>query len=62
MPTAQQKSGDFSQTFTSANALIKIYDPQTTVSLSEADNEKLMNLLEEIDAHDDVENVFTNAA
>ena len=30
VPTALQKSGDFSQTFTSANALIRIYDPQTT--------------------------------
>jgi len=29
VPTALQKSGDFSQTFTSANALIKIYDPLT---------------------------------
>jgi len=27
-----KKSGDFSQTFTSANALIKIYDPLTTVA------------------------------
>jgi hypothetical protein len=32
VPTAQQKSGDFSQTFTSANALIRIYDPLTTVA------------------------------
>ncbi len=32
VPTALQKSGDFSQTFTSANALIKIYDPQSTVA------------------------------
>ena len=32
VPTALQKSGDFSQTFTSANALIRIYDPQTTVA------------------------------
>ncbi len=32
VPTAQQKAGDFSQTFTSANALIKIYDPQTTIA------------------------------
>ncbi len=32
IPTALQKSGDFSQTFTSANALIRIYDPLTTVA------------------------------
>ena len=32
VPTALQKSGDFSQTFTSANALIRIYDPQTTIT------------------------------
>lgn len=38
------------------------YDAQTTVALSEEDNEKLMKILEAIDSHDDVENVFTNAA
>src|SRR6266568_3958672 len=32
VPTALQRSGDFSQTFTSAGALIKIYDPLTTVA------------------------------
>ena len=32
VPTALQKSGDFSQTFTSAGALIRIYDPLTTVA------------------------------
>src|SRR6267378_5078106 len=32
VPTTMQKSGDFSQTFTSANALIRIYDPQTTIA------------------------------
>jgi len=31
VPTALQKSGDFSQTMTSAGALIRIYDPLTTV-------------------------------
>ncbi|HWC97709.1 MAG TPA: TonB-dependent receptor [Candidatus Sulfopaludibacter sp.] len=31
VPTALQKSGDFSQTFTSSGALITIYDPLTTV-------------------------------
>ncbi len=31
VPTAQQMSGDFSQTMTSAGALIRIYDPMTTV-------------------------------
>ena len=38
------------------------YEAQTTVPLSKEDNEKLMELLEIIDAHDDVEQVFTNAA
>lgn len=38
------------------------YDPQSTVSLSPEDNEKLMKILEEIDVHGDVEDVFTNAA
>ncbi len=37
------------------------YTPKTTVPLSESDNEKLMELLEKIDSHDDVEEVFTNA-
>lgn len=37
------------------------YEPQTTASLSDTDHEKLMGILEEIDAHDDVEEVFTNA-
>src|SRR5882672_10067578 len=32
VPTALQRSGDFSQTFTSANQLIRIYDPLTTVA------------------------------
>jgi hypothetical protein len=30
VPTALQKTGDFSQTFTTAGALIRIYDPLTT--------------------------------
>ena len=38
------------------------FEPTTTVTLSEDDTEKLMKVLEEIDAHDDVEDVFTNAA
>ena len=38
------------------------YEAQTTVPLSEEDNQKLFVLLEKIDAHDDVENIFTNAA
>ena len=38
------------------------YEPQTTIPLSDVDHEKLMKILEEIDANDDVENVFTNAA
>ena len=37
------------------------YTPKTTVALSESDNEKLMKILEKIDAHDDVEEVYTNA-
>jgi hypothetical protein len=32
VPTALQRSGDFSQTFTSTGALIPIYDPATTAS------------------------------
>jgi hypothetical protein len=32
VPTPQQLTGDFSQTFTSSGALIKIYDPLTTVA------------------------------
>lgn len=31
VPTALQKSGDFSQTFTNTGALIRIYDPATTM-------------------------------
>ena len=38
------------------------YEPKTTVPLSEADNAKLMEILHAIDEHDDVEDVFTNAA
>ncbi len=37
------------------------YTPKTTVPLSESDNESLMKILEAIDAHDDVEDVYTNA-
>jgi len=37
------------------------YEPKTTVPLSEADNAKLIQLLDIIDDHDDVEDVFTNA-
>lgn len=37
------------------------YTPKTTVSLSETDDAKLMAIMEEIDNHDDVEEVFTNA-
>ena len=37
------------------------YAPKTTVPLSDIDNDKLMRVLEIIDAHDDVENVYTNA-
>jgi len=37
------------------------YEAKTTVPLSESDNEQLMKILEEIDAYDDVEDVYTNA-
>lgn len=37
------------------------YGAKTTVPLSSEDNAKLMEILEKIDAHDDVEGVFTNA-
>ena len=37
------------------------WTPKTTVPLSEEDNEKLMQILEKIDAYDDVEEVYTNA-
>jgi YebC/PmpR family DNA-binding regulatory protein len=37
------------------------YTPKTTVPLSAEDDEKLMKIMEVIDAHDDVEGVFTNA-
>lgn len=37
------------------------YDAQSTVSLSEDENEALMKILDEIDSHNDVEEVYTNA-
>ncbi|HUO56495.1 MAG TPA: YebC/PmpR family DNA-binding transcriptional regulator [Candidatus Paceibacterota bacterium] len=37
------------------------YAPKTTVPLSPSDNELLMKILDEIDNHDDVEDVYTNA-
>ncbi|MDO8514453.1 MAG: YebC/PmpR family DNA-binding transcriptional regulator [bacterium] len=37
------------------------YTPKTFVPLSNEDDEKLMKILEAIDAHDDVEEVYTNA-
>ncbi len=37
------------------------WTPKTMVPVSETDNEHLMKILELIDAHDDVEAVFTNA-
>ena len=37
------------------------WTPKTTVPLSDADNEKLVQVLEKIDGHDDVEEVYTNA-
>jgi YebC/PmpR family DNA-binding regulatory protein len=38
------------------------FSPKTTVPLSKDDSAALMRILEEIDSHDDVENVSTNAA
>ena len=37
------------------------YAPKSTVPLSEEDDAKLMAIMEKIDAHDDVEEVYTNA-
>lgn len=37
------------------------YTPKTTVQLSDTDDKKLMEILEKIDSHDDVEEVYTNA-
>lgn len=37
------------------------YVPRTLIKLSAEDDASLMTILEEIDAHDDVENVYTNA-
>ncbi len=36
------------------------YEPKTTVPLSDADGEALGKILEQIEEHDDVEDVFTN--
>ena len=38
------------------------YTPKTTVKLSETDDAALMQLMEQIDAHDGVQDVYTNAA
>lgn len=37
------------------------YEPNTPTPLSDEDGEALANLLEELDEHDDVQEVFTNA-
>jgi len=37
------------------------YDAKTTTPLSETDSASLMKLMEHIDAHDDVQGVYTNA-
>lgn len=37
------------------------WEAQTTVPLSDADNEALMKIMEDLDSHDDVEEVYTNA-
>ncbi len=38
------------------------YTPKTTIPLSEEDDAKLMAIMEKIDAYDDVQEVYTNAA
>lgn len=40
---------------------IEGYVPKTTVKLTEADDAALMQLMEQIDAHEDVQDVYTNA-
>jgi YebC/PmpR family DNA-binding regulatory protein len=37
------------------------YSPKTAITLSEADDASLMKIMEELDAHDDVQDVYTNA-
>lgn len=37
------------------------YTPKTTVALSEDDDAALMKIMEALDAHDDVQDVYTNA-
>lgn len=37
------------------------YAPQTTVDLSEEDMQKLVDLYDQLDEHDDVQNVYVNA-
>lgn len=37
------------------------WQAQTTIPLSEADNDALMKIMDELDNHDDVEEVYTNA-
>ena len=41
---------------------VHTWTPKTTVPLSAEDDEKLMQILEKIDAYDDVQEVYTNAA
>ena len=41
---------------------VNTWTPKTTVPLSAEDDEKLMQILEKIDAYDDVQGVYTNAA
>lgn len=38
------------------------FEPKATVPLSETDSDRLLGIMELIDAHDDVEEVFTNAS
>ena len=41
---------------------VNTWTPKTTVPLSAEDDEKLVQMLEKIDAYDDVQGVYTNAA
>ena len=51
--------GSASWAFTSTH---EGYEPNTTVELSEEDEEKLGSLLEQLDEQDDVQEIYTNAA
>jgi YebC/PmpR family DNA-binding regulatory protein len=52
-------SGSATWAFTKTN---DGYEPNTTTEINESDNEKLDKLMEALDEHDDVQQVYTNAA